>query len=318
MIEKGADMILSIIFSFRNEEAVIPELLRRVKDVIVTLNMEYELIFINDASDDRSLELLIQERKQDKNIKIINMSRRFGYTPGVLCGLRHANGDVAINMVSDLQDPPELIPKLLEKWKDGADIVYTTRTRRLGVSLFKAWAIKQVRKIISVLSEINIPSDSSDFKLFSRRAVNEIIKIEEYDPFMRGIVSWIGFKQEEVFYELQPRYKGKSHFPLLRSADPAKEFIRAVASFSSLPIYFILIVGLTLSMAAFLYFIWLVVARIFKMPLTSSSVFIAIMFFLCGLILSAIGTLGIYIWRIYQQVVNRPLYIVKDKIGFNQ
>ena len=310
-------MLLSIIFSFRNEEAVIPELIRRIKNVIAPLDIGYELIFVNDASNDRSLELLTEERKQDKNIKIINMSRQFGYTPGVLCGLKHANGDAVINMVSDLQDPPELIPKLLEKYKDGADVVYTTRTRRLGESLFKTWVTKQAYKIISILSDIDIPRNSGDFKLFSRRAVNEIIRIGEYDPFMRGLVSWIGFKQEQVFYELQPRYKGKSHFPLIGSANPAKELIRAIASFSSLPLYLISIAGAIISMAAFLYFVWFVIAKIFRIPLTSWPVLAAIMFFLSGLILSAIGIVGIYVGRIYQQVLNRPLYIVEDKIGFN-
>ncbi len=309
-------MLLSIVFSFRNEEEVFPELLKRVRNTLNPLDLGYELIFVNDASTDGSLELLMKYREQDERIKIINMSRRFGNTPCVMAGLRLAKGDAVIYMDADLQDPPELIPLLLEKWKEGADVVHTTRTKRKGENPFKMWLTKQAYKIINFVSNIDIPQNTGDFKLLSRRAVNELIKLNEYEPFMRGIVRWIGFKQVQVFYERESRFAGETHYSLLRSINPVKEFIRGITSFSELPLYFALIIGFIVSLGSFIYLFIIIVTKLMGMHLPGWPALMVTILFLGGIILFTIGVQGMYLARMYQDIKNRPPYIIESKVGF--
>jgi glycosyltransferase involved in cell wall biosynthesis len=312
-------MLLSIVFSFRNEEEVLPELIRKVRETLNSLYLEYELIFINDASDDGSLEILMKFCHEDRRIKTINMSRRFGVTPCVMAGLRHSKGDAVIYMDTDLQDPPELIPVLLEKFKNGADVVNTIRTKRKGENAFKMWLTKQAYKIINCIADIDIPENAGDFKLLSRRAVNQVVRLNEYDPFMRGLVRWVGFKQAEVFYERQARFAGQTHFSLLRSLNPIKEFIRGLISFSELPLYFALIVGFLVSAGAFVYLIGIIITRVFLgMHLPGWPAIMVTMLFLGGTILFTIGILGLYIGKIHLEIKNRPHYIIESKIGINE
>ena len=186
-------MLISVVFSFRNEEKVIPELIHRVSSVLETLG-EYELIFVNDASTDGSLELLQSLRAANSNIKIINMSRRFGVTPCVIAGLAEAKGDAVVYMDADLQDPPELIPEIVKKWQEGAEVVHTIRTKRHGESWPKMWMTKLAYKMINAFADIDFYENAGDFKLLSKRAVTEILKLNELDPYLRGLSMWIGFK----------------------------------------------------------------------------------------------------------------------------
>jgi dolichol-phosphate mannosyltransferase len=311
-------MLLSVVLSFRNEEGVLPELIRRVRQALAPLNIDYEMIFVNDASTDSSLELLIRFHDEDNRIKIVNMSRRFGVTPCVMAGLRHAKGDAVVYMDADLQDPPELIPTLLEKWKQGADVVHTTRTRRHGENPLKTWLTGMAYKTINAVSDIDIPIDTGDFKLLSRRAVNEIIRFNEYDPFMRGLVRWVGFRQEQVFYERQVRFAGQTHFSLWKSLGPAREFIRGLTSFSELPLYFSLVIGFIVSAGAFVYLLGIIITRVFLgMHRPGWPAIMVTMLFLGGTILFAIGILGIYIGRIHRDIKNRPPYIIAGKIGID-
>lgn len=312
-------MLLSIVFSFRNEEEALPELVKRLYKTFESLDVEYEFIFVNDASTDGSLALLMKYRDADENIKIINMSRRFGVAPCVMAGLKHAKGDAVLYMDADLQDPPELIPKLLEQLNNGADVVHTTRTRRKGEIAFKMWLTNQAYKIINFVADINIPQNTGDFKLLSRRAVDKIIRLNENDPFMRGLMRWVGFKQVQVYYEREVRFAGKTHFSLFRSLNPAREFIRGLTSFSELPLYFALIVGFLVSAGACIYLLEIVVTRIFwGMHRSGWPAIMATMLFLGGTILFTIGILGMYIGRIYQNVQHRPPYIIESKIGIDE
>jgi len=311
------EMLLSIVFSFRNEEEVLPELIRRVFNTLERLDIDYELIFVNDESTDGSLELLIKYREQDKHIKIINMSRRFGSAPCVLAGMKHAKGDAVIYMDTDLQDSPELIPTLLQKWKEGNDVVHTTRTKRKGENIFKIWLTKKAYRIINFVSDIDLTENTGDFKLLSRRAVDEVLKLKEHDPFLRGLSRWIGFKQVQVFYEREPRFAGETHYSIWRSINPAKEFIRGLTSFSSLPLYFALFMGFVVSCGAFGYLVYIIITRFFLgMHLPGWPAIMATMLFLGGTILFTIGVLGIYIGRIHQDIKKRPNYIVESMEGF--
>lgn len=310
-------MLLSVVFSFWNEEEVLPDLIKRVRKTLDSTDLEYELIFVNDTSTDGSLELLTKYREQDERIKIINMSRRFGGAPCVMAGLRHARGDAVIYMDADLQDPPELIPTLIQKWKEGAEVVHTTRTKRRGESAFKMWLTKQAYRAINFVADIDIPENTGDFKLLSRRAVDEVVRLNEHDPFMRGLVRWVGLKQVQVFYERELRFAGETHYSLLRSLNPAREFIRGLTSFSSLPLYFALFLGLLVSVGAFTYLVYIIITSVFfGMHLPGWPALMVTMLFLGGTTLFAIGVLGIYIGRIHQDIKNRPNYIVESTIGF--
>jgi polyisoprenyl-phosphate glycosyltransferase len=310
-------MFLSIVFSFRNEEKGLEELVRRVKSSIKPVVKKYEIIFVNDDSSDASLEILLKLRKKDTNIKIINMSRRFGVHPCVIAGLRHAKGNAVVYMDSDLQDPPELIPQLVEKWKSGAEVVNTVRKKRLGENIIKLWITKFAYKIINSISSIDLPSNMGDFKLLDRRGVNELLKIEEADPFMRGLIRWVGFKQETVYYVRESRFTGDTHFSLFGSG-PAKEFIRGIASFSTKPLYFVIFLGLLVSFASFVMIVYVFIIWTKGLAVPGWAGVMLTLLLLGGMILISNGVNGIYIGRVYEQVKHRPLYIIKDKTGFNR
>jgi len=309
-------MLLSVIFSFRNEEDVLDELIKRLRLTLDSLNVRYELIFVNDASIDGSLELLLNYHREDSRIRILNMSRCFGVSPCVMAGMRHARGDAVVYMDSDLQDPPEVIPRLLEAYHKGADVVNTTRTVRRGENAFKMWLTKQAYRMINSISNIEILENTGDFKLLSRRAVDQLIKLNEYDPFMRGLVRWVGFNQVQVFYERDERFAGETKFSLLKSINPFKELIRGLTSFSELPLYIALFIGFFISMGAFGFLLYIVISRVFfGMHQPGWPAMMVTMLFLGGTILSAIGVLGIYVGRIHYEIKGRPPYIIDEEIG---
>jgi dolichol-phosphate mannosyltransferase len=236
-----------------------------------------------------------------------------------MAGFRHARGDAVIYMDADLQDPPELIPTLVEKWQNGAEVVHTTRTRRKGEHPVKMWLTRQAYRIINWVSDIDIPANTGDFKLLSRRALDHLLLLEENDPFMRGLARWIGFKQEQVFYEREARYAGTTHFSLLRSLNPIREFVRGLTSFSSLPLYFALVVGFAVSMGAFAYLLYILFTRLFLgMHLPGWPAIMVTMLFLGGTILFTIGVLGIYVGRIHREIKRRPPYIIESVVGFDR
>ena len=312
-------MQISIVFSFRNEQEVIPELINRLRQSLDVLEMDYELIFVNDASTDGSLELLLSYHDKDPRIKIINMSRRFGVTPCVMAGLEISEGDAVVYMDTDLQDPPELIPKMLAEYEKGADVVNTRRTKRSGENALKMWLTKHAYRLINSVADINIPENCGDFKLLSRRALNQVLRLKEYDPFMRGIVRWVGFNQLTIPYKRDPRYAGKTKFSLFRSLNPMKEFVRGLISFSELPLYFALILGFFVSVGAFGYLIYIVLSRVFlSMHRPGWPAIMVTMLFLGGTTLFTIGILGLYIGKIHHQTKNRPPYIIESTVGFTK
>jgi len=313
-------MLISIVFSFRNEEKVIPALVERVMHVMENVlgnAYEYELIFVNDASSDRSVETLLMLRERNKRIKVINMSRRFGVTPCVIAGLSAAKGDAVIYMDTDLQDPPELIPELINKWREGAEVVHTIRTKRHGENPVKMRLTAVAYKLINAFADIDIYENAGDFKLLSRNAVYEILKLGEHDPYLRGLSVWIGFKQGKVFYERNARYSGEKKFSLFNSLNPYKEFIRGVTSFSASPLYFALILGFLVAVVAFVALVFVLYMKLMGSNIPGWTAIMAAVLFLGGAILFTIGILGIYMARIYEQIKGRPRYIVNNQIGFD-
>ena len=315
MNEMKPDCSLSVVLSFRNEEENISELIQRLHKSIQPMGLDYEFVFVNDASTDGSLELLMVKSKEDCRVKIINMSRRFGVSECTLAGMKYSRGDAVVIMDADLQDPPEVIPKLVEKWKEGADVVYTTRTSREGESRFKMWVTGLAYRALNRASDIDLPVDSGDFKLMSRRVVNELMTLNERDPFLRGLVTWVGFKQVPVFYHREKRFAGETHFPLYRSG-PAKAFLGGLASFSFLPLNFLLAAGLMTFFAGFLSLAAAMGMAVLQWDGPVGFGLMALMLFLGGGQLLGLGILGVYLGRIYNEVRNRPNYIVGSTIGF--
>jgi len=307
---------ISVVLSFRNEEEVLPELIRRLHNSLEPLKINYELIFVNDASTDNSLKILMEKAEDDKHIKIINMSRRFGAFPCILAGMKYSKGSAVIYMDADLQDPPEIIPQLIDKWQEGADVVYTTRIARNGESAIKKWVTKLGYRILSFTSEdIKLPLDSGDFKLLSRRVIDELLKLKEKDPFPKGLIPWVGFRQVPVFYRRERRFAGKTHCPFL-GGDTIKRFIYGLISFSSLPLYTALFMGFIIFLVTFIYLIIIIVRKYLGFHMSTWSMVMLAVLFLGGIQLLTIGILGSYLGRIYNEVKNRPQYIIESTFGF--
>jgi polyisoprenyl-phosphate glycosyltransferase len=310
-------MLLSVVFSFRNEADILEELLRRVRAAVEQVTSDYELIFVNDDSTDASLEILIKQREADKRIKVLNMSRRFGVHPCVMAGMKYSRGDAVIYMDTDLQDPPELIPQMVEKWRQGAAVVNMMRIKRLGESPLKMWITKLAYRVIDLMSDIDLPENVGDFKLLSRRVVDELVKLNEYDPYMRGLVRWVGFRQEEIQYVRQARFRGETHFSIF-SAGPVKEFIRGITGFSAAPLYIAMLFGVFISMLSFLLIIYVLYCKFMETSVPGWAGPMVAILFLGGIILITNGLLGLYIGRIYNQVKNRPHFIIESTHGFEE
>ena len=302
---------ISIIFSFRNEEKNIPELVSRVSKVFDKLkHWEYELIFVNDDSIDQSEKLLLDLQK-NYPIKIINMSRNFGVQPCILAGFDNCSGDCIIYMDSDLQDPPELIPNLINKYENGYHIVHTKRIKRLGENKIKLFTTYCAYKIINLFSDIPLSVNAGDFKLISKKAMSFIKDQKEFNPYIRGLSVWVGFNQTIVEYVRQSRHSGKSKFTIF-SSQHAAEFIRAITSYSLVPLYLGIILGLITFMLSILLIFYALYAKFNGLAVAGTTSIIITISFFSGIILMTLGIIGIYLARIYEQTRGRAKYIIKE------
>ncbi|MDC3150269.1 glycosyltransferase family 2 protein [Alphaproteobacteria bacterium] len=306
--------LLSIVFSFRNEEGNLTELVKRVAKTLENLkSWDFELIFVDDDSNDDSLKTL-KKLKENFPIKIIRMSRRFGQSACVFAGLEHSSGEAIVYMDSDLQDPPELIEKMVKKFEDRFEIVHTKRIKRVGESKLKMLITKIAYKIINAFASVDLVENVGDFKLISRKALESLLKIKEIDPYVRGLSVWVGYNQCYVEYEREARHDGKTQFPLLRSLNPSKEFLRGITTFSAAPLYFSLFVGmLTIIFSIILLFYGLYLKISGNAIPGTSGIIVAISLF-SGVILFTLGVMGIYVSRIYDQIKGRPRYIISEII----
>ena len=303
--------LLSIIFSFRNEEGNIEPLVKRISTTMQKVeNWKYELIFVNDDSTDNS-ENILDKLQENHPIKIINMSRNFGVDPCVLAGFKNCSGDAIIYLHADQQDPPEIIPDLIKKYEEGNEIVHTVRTKRKGEGKFRMFVTKIAYSIINSLSDIDLPNQAGDYKLISKNALNEILKQKEYRPYVRGLSVWIGFKQGFVYYEREARGQGKSKMPLL-SAGPITDFINGITSYSLKPLYLGVIFGFASIIISFLLILYSLYLKFSNLAIPgSTSIIIAVSFF-SGIMLFTLGVMGIYLARIFEQTKGREQYIIKE------
>ena len=303
--------LLSVVFSFRNEEGNIQELVERVHGSLKNLsNWKYELIFVNDDSTDKSENILLKLQK-DYPIKIINMSRNFGVDPCVLAGFRHATGEAVIYLHTDLQDPPELIPDMLKKYEEGFDVVHTIRTKRKGEGKFRMFVTKIAYYLINILSDINLPIEAGDYKLISKKALEKILNQKEFRPYVRGLSVWVGFKQAYLNYERQARGAGESKMPLL-SAGPITDFINGITSYSLKPLYIGIFFGFFSIFVSFILIIYALFLKFNDLAIPgATSIIIAISFF-SGILLFTLGIMGIYLARIFEQTKGRDQYVIKE------
>ena len=303
--------LISIIFSFKNEEKNLNELVNRIEASLTKLtNWKYELIFVNDCSDDKSEEILLNLQKNNP-ITIINMTRTFGVGPCVIAGFREAKGDAIVYMDSDLQDPPEIIPKLIREYEKGSEIVHTVRTKRHGESLLKLWITKIAYKVINYLSEIPLPTEAGDFKLISKTALQKILLQNEFRPYIRGLSIWVGYKQSFVNYERDPRVEGESKFPLF-SKGPITEFISGITSYSLKPLYLGVIFGFFSIIFSIILILYALYSKLLGIAAPGSTGIIITISFFSGILLFTIGIIGIYLARIFEQTKGRDQYIIKN------
>ncbi|HTY16904.1 MAG TPA: glycosyltransferase family 2 protein [Myxococcota bacterium] len=314
----GARPLLSVVLSFRNEEEVLPELVARLAKALGGEALDYELLFVNDASTDHSLAVLEAERASNPRIKIVTMSRRFGVAPCVMAGMELARGDAVAYMDADLQDPPELLPELVARWREGAEVVYTVRTARRGESAAKRLITRAAYRLIRLASEIELPIEAGDFKLLSRRALDRLLELPERELYMRGLVAWVGFRQVAVPYERAPRAAGHSHFPLLRSWGPARSFAAALTSFSHAPLLAFLVLGAAgcaLSLGAL---VAVALLRAAGIAWPHGAGLVAFALLLWATLALGIGSIGLYLARIHREVLGRPRYVIESTIGFDE
>ena len=308
-------MLLSVVVPCYNEQAVLRATHERLTSVLAGMStLDYELIFVNDGSRDDTQLILAQLQLVDPHVRVLLLSRNFGHQIAVTAGLEEATGDAVVIIDADLQDPPEVIPKMVALWREGNDVVYGMRTDRHGESRFKLWTAKVFYRLINRLSETKMPSDTGDFRLIDRRVVEVINAMPERARFLRGMVSWAGFRQVSLPYERAARHAGESKYPLTKMVSFAMD---GIISFSLVPLKLAIWTGFLAIWIAVAGIIVAIVDRMLDKNLTRgwASLFVAVLF-MGGVQLVSLGIIGEYLGRIYTEVKRRPLYVVQERLGF--
>ncbi|MEA5504379.1 glycosyltransferase family 2 protein [Halotia wernerae UHCC 0503] len=305
---------LSVVIPMYNEEPNINYLFERLVTILNSLNMSYEIICVNDGSRDNTLEYLIEHHRRNAAIKVVNLSRNFGKEIALTAGIDYATGDAVVPIDADLQDPPELIKELVAKWREGYDVVYATRRLRRGESWLKRFTANAFYKTMTHMSHVPIPPNTGDFRLLDRCVVEALKQLPERNRFMKGLFAWVGFKQTSIVYDRPQRYKGVTKWNYWRLWNFA---IDGITSFSLLPLKVWSYAGFALSLISFLYASFLVIRTLFlgiDVP-GYTSLMVAVLF-LGGVQLLSLGIIGEYLGRVYDEVKERPLYLVREHYGF--
>jgi polyisoprenyl-phosphate glycosyltransferase len=306
----------SFVIPVFNERESLPELHRRLDAVVADLGGEAELIFVDDCSFDGSYELLERLQSADPRLKVIRFARNFGHQVAITAGLDHANGDAVIVMDADLQDPPEVVPDLVARWQEGYEVVYAVRDERAGEPWLKRTTASWFYRLLRRIANIDVPLDAGDFRLVDRRALDAFRSMRERGRYVRGMFSWVGFRQTGVPYDRDERFAGEPKYSFSKSLRLAGD---ALISFSNAPLRLALIGGFVVSTLSFLIGISAILAKltgVFVVP-GWASIFVAVSF-LGGVQLLLTGMLGLYVARIYDEVKARPLYVVREALGFGE
>ncbi len=307
----------SIVAPIFNEEGNIPLLLERIQKVMETSGETWELILVNDGSTDRSHDLMDEAGARDPRIKAIHFARNFGHQTAVTAGIDHASGDAVVLIDADLQDPPELILEMIERWKAGFQVVYAVRSERKGESAFKLFTAKLFYRVIYRITDVNIPLDTGDFRLMDRRVVDSLKSMREHNRFIRGMTSWVGFKQTGVNYVREARHAGETKYPLRKMV---RFGLDAVTGFSYFPLQVMVYVSLALGVLALLA---IPVVALLRLAIGveffgGQATTIVLLLLLSSFQLFFLFILGQYVARTYDEARNRPLYIVASTVGFDE
>ena len=304
----------SIVVPVFNEELVVEESYKRLKQVMDSTNEPYELIFVNDGSRDKTAELVSSLCDRDKNVRLINFSRNFGHQTAITAGMDNSSGQAVVVIDADLQDPPEVILDMIAKWKEGYDVVYGQRLKRKGETFFKKITAKLFYRLLSSMTSVDIPVDTGDFRLIDRKVCDVMSSLTEKNRYVRGLVSWVGFKQTAVTYVRDERFAGETKYPLKKMLKFAMD---GITTFSYKPLKISTYVGFLVSILSFIYLIVVLCLKLFTDTTVSGwASTLAVSLIFNGVILMMLGIIGEYIGRIYDETKNRPLYIIREKKGF--
>ncbi len=305
--------ILSLVLPIYNEEEIVPELHARLQDFLGKLRLDTEVLFVNDGSRDRSMELLRGIAASEPRYRILSFARNFGHQTAITAGVDYARGQAVVVMDADLQDPPEVVLEMVAAWRQGFDVVYGKRRSRHGETAFKLFTAKWFYRIFAAMIPIHVPLDTGDFRLMSRRVVVALRELRETHRFVRGMVAWVGFKQTAVLYDRPGRFAGETKYPLRKMVRFA---IDGITSFSVLPLRFATYLGMIISALSVLIAVWALVARfVFHATVEGWTAEVVLVSLLAAVQLLMIGILGEYVGRIYEQVKMRPLYVVGERVN---
>ncbi len=308
---------ITIIAPVYNEEPVLPELYRRVSAIMDATGESWELLLIDDGSRDRSAEIIASLHAQDGRVKGISFSRNFGFQEAVTAGLDYALGDAVVLTDADLQDPPEVIPQMIAKWREGYDVVYGVRESREGETWFKLLTAKLFYRLIHRITSVNIPLDTGDFRLMDRRVVDALCLMRERNRFLRGMVPWVGYRQTGIYFKRAPRYAGEAKYSSFRRM--FRFAMNAITSFSYLPLQLATYLGFAIAAISALAIIIVILLRIFSPhELTGQATTLVAVLFLGGVQLISLGIIGEYLGRIYDEVKKRPLYLIDRTWGIDR
>jgi dolichol-phosphate mannosyltransferase len=307
--------LLSVVVPVYNESEVLQAFYERATSALSAIpGFDYELIFVDDGSRDDSHTQLAALAGGDPRVRVIKFSRNFGHQIAISAGIDHAEGDCVAVIDADLQDPPEVIERMTVKWREGYDVVYGVRASRVGESRLKLWTAAAYYRLLKRIVKIEIPVDVGDFRLMSRRATAELRKLREKDRFVRGLVSWIGFKQCGVEYERDSRYAGETKYPYRKMLQFALD---GVTSFSTLPLRLATWLGYGASLFAFAYLIYVFLQRFLGFTVQGWATTMVGMLFLGGVQLICLGIIGEYLGRIFNEIKPRPMYVVEERMGWS-
>jgi dolichol-phosphate mannosyltransferase len=305
--------LLSVVVPVYNEAETIGELYERVTAAVEDL--PFELILSDNCSTDGTEQALRELAARDQRVRVVFLSRNFGHQASLTAALSEAQGDAIVMLDGDLQDPPELIPRMVERWRAGAEVVSMVRTDRPGETRFKRWSARWFYRVLNRLTELDVPQNAGDFRLLSRRALDALLSMPERSRFLRGMSVWIGFRQEQLTYRRDPRHAGETKYPLRRLL---RFSLDGIASFSDLPLRVATAVGFAVSALALLGLPLVIGFRIAGYYLPGISSLLLAVLFLGGVQLITIGIIGEYLARVYDEVKQRPLFLVREKLNASE
>ncbi|MCX7667636.1 MAG: glycosyltransferase family 2 protein [Atribacterota bacterium] len=304
---------VSVVIPVFNEEEVLPETYRRLTAVMEKTGEPYELLFVNDGSWDQSRTILEKLAQEDQRVRAIHFSRNFGHQAAITAGMDYARGKAVVVIDADLQDPPEVIPEMLTRWREGYEVVYGKRVKREGETFFKRFTASLFYRFLQKMTNVDIPLDTGDFRLLDRKVVEVMRLLREKNRFVRGLVSWVGFRQIALPYARERRFAGETKYPLRKMLKLAWD---GITSFSDKPLKIASYIGFLLSLVSFVYLLIIIIGKLLgKSTVPGWASLAVINLFFSGVILIILGVMGEYIGRIYDEAKNRPLYIVEKITG---